>query len=101
MSIADFQVDELRGRLNLSERQDQSGSCEVNDAEAADDKRNSRTSSLVQDDGATPPAAVDASEDSAATEYYDHVAYEGLHDPFCATPDLWDTWPLLEWNVVA
>jgi homeobox-leucine zipper protein len=100
-----FQVDELRGRLN--ERQDQSGSCEVNDAEAAaDDKRNNSTSSLVQDDGATPPpAAVDASEDSAATgEYYDHVAYEydGLHDPFvCATPDLWDTWPLLEWNAVA
>ncbi|PWZ20639.1 Homeobox-leucine zipper protein HOX24 [Zea mays] len=99
------QVDELRGRLN--ERQDQSGSCEVNDAEAAaDDKRNNSTSSLVQDDGATPPpAAVDASEDSAATgEYYDHVAYEydGLHDPFvCATPDLWDTWPLLEWNAVA
>ena len=65
-----------------------------------------RLCSLVQDDGATPPpAAVDASEDSAATgEYYDHVAYEydGLHDPFvCATPDLWDTWPLLEWNAVA
>ncbi|XP_066328133.1 homeobox-leucine zipper protein HOX24-like [Miscanthus floridulus] len=95
------QVDELRGRL--SERQDQSGSCEVNDAEAADnDKRNSTTSSLVQEDGATPPALVDASEDSAATEYdYGHMAYEDLHDPFCATPDLWDTWPLLEWNAVA
>ncbi|CAD6243234.1 unnamed protein product [Miscanthus lutarioriparius] len=95
LSIVDFQVDELRGRL--SERQDQSGSCEVND------KRNSTTSSLVQEDGATPPSLVDASEDSAATEYdYDHMAYEGLHDPFfCATPDLWDTWPLLEWNAVA
>ncbi|EES05814.1 homeobox-leucine zipper protein HOX24 [Sorghum bicolor] len=110
------QVDELRGRLqSVSERQDQSGSCEVNDA-ADDGKRNlnsTTTTCLVlvqEDDGATPPAAVDASgsEDSAATEYgygydYDHVvAYgEGLHDPLCATPDLWDTWPLLEWNAVA
>ncbi|WVZ74398.1 hypothetical protein U9M48_022582 [Paspalum notatum var. saurae] len=93
------QLDELRGRL--SERRDQSGSCEVNGAE---DKRNNSSGSttLAQEDSATATPAV-ASEESAATDYYDHVvaAYDGLPEPFCATPDLWDTWPLLEWNAVA
>ncbi|RLN09565.1 homeobox-leucine zipper protein HOX24-like [Panicum miliaceum] len=96
------QLDELKGRL--SGRQDQpSGSCEVSGgAEAADDRRNS-ASWVAEDDGAVTPA-VAASEESAAAaaEYcYDHAAYGGLPEPFCTTPELWDTWPLLEWNAVA
>ncbi|OEL33218.1 Homeobox-leucine zipper protein HOX24 [Dichanthelium oligosanthes] len=98
------QLDELKGRLNG--RQDQSGSsCEVNGAEADDRRNNSVVSCLAEDDGAVTPAAVDTSEESAAVaaEYcYDHVAYGGgLPEQFCTTPDLWDGWPLLEWNAVA
>ncbi|KAJ1280203.1 hypothetical protein BS78_04G213200 [Paspalum vaginatum] len=92
------QLDELRGRL--SERQDyQSGSCEVNGAE---EKRNNSSSTLAQEDSAAATPAVASSESTAADNYYDHVvAYDALPEPFCATPDLWDTWPLLEWNAVA
>ncbi|XP_062219792.1 homeobox-leucine zipper protein HOX24-like [Phragmites australis] len=103
------QLDELRGRLNG--RQDQSGNCNVNGtASEVGDKRNSvtcqddgdkRNSVSCQDDGAVA-AAVDASEDTTAAGYYEHTAYGGLPDPFCATLELWDTWPaVLEWNAVA
>ncbi|PUZ76812.1 hypothetical protein GQ55_1G320200 [Panicum hallii var. hallii] len=95
------QLDELKQRL--SGRQDQpSASCEVSGgAEAADGRMNS-ASCVAEDDGAVTPA-VAASEESAAAEYcYDHAAYGGgLLEPFCTTPELWDTWPLLEWNAVA
>ncbi|KAL6911905.1 hypothetical protein ACP4OV_000710 [Aristida adscensionis] len=98
------QLDELKGRLN--ERQDQSGSCDEGTGAEVDDKMNS-VSCLAEDDGAAA-AAADASEGSVAAAeaagYYDgdHVAYGGLPEPFCATPELWDTWPaLLEWNAVA
>jgi homeobox-leucine zipper protein len=59
-------------------------------------------SCVAEDDGAVTPA-VAASEESAAAEYcYDHAPYGGgLLEPFCTTPELWDTWPLLEWNAVA
>ncbi|CAL4886392.1 unnamed protein product [Urochloa decumbens] len=118
------QVDELKGRLMDGGGQrdhQQSGSCEVNGgaeaATAADDGGNNNSASCVcvaEDDGAgavTPPA-VDASEESVAAatgycdyEYDDHAAAYGggglLPEPFCITPELWDTWPLLEWNAVA
>ncbi|CAO2046801.1 unnamed protein product [Urochloa humidicola] len=109
------QVDELKGRLNgRQDQQQQSGSCEVNGgAEAADDDgRNNNSGSCVaeEDGGAVTPPAVDASEESVAApgycyDYDDvHAAYGGgglLPEPFCITPELWDTWPLLEWNEVA
>nr|CAB3447387.1 unnamed protein product [Digitaria exilis] len=98
------QLDELKGRLNgRHDHQQQSGSCEVNGGEAADDRRNS-ASCVVEDDGGAVTPAVDATEEStAAADYcYDHVEYGGMMpEPFCTTPDLWDTWPLLEWNAVA
>ncbi|KAL6633876.1 hypothetical protein ACP70R_026547 [Stipagrostis hirtigluma subsp. patula] len=97
------QLEELRGRLNVNERQDQSSSsCDVTGGAEVDDKRNS-VSCPTEDDGAVA-AAVDASECSAAAGHYDddQAVYGGLPDPFCATPELWDTWPaLLEWNAVA
>jgi homeobox-leucine zipper protein len=61
-------------------------------------------SSQQENDTAVAPAAATTSEDStAAAGYYDddHVAYGGLPDPFCNPPELWDTWPLMEWNAVA
>ncbi|CAN6245330.1 unnamed protein product [Urochloa humidicola] len=113
------QVDELKGRLNgrQDHHQQQSGSCEVNgggEAAADDDGRNNNSASCVAEDdgaGAVTPPAVDASEESVAAgagycyDYDDvHAAYGGgglLPEPFCVTPELWDTWPLLEWNAVA
>ncbi|TVU29014.1 hypothetical protein EJB05_20556 [Eragrostis curvula] len=102
------QLDELKGRLN--ERQDQSGSCDVNGgaaSEVVDDVKrnniNNNNSVSSQDDaGAVAPAVATSEDSTAAAGYYDdHVAYGGLPDPFCATPELWDTWPLMEWNAVA
>ncbi|XP_047077247.1 homeobox-leucine zipper protein HOX24-like [Lolium rigidum] len=92
------QLEELKGRLN--ERQDQSASSDGGAvAEVDDDKRNN-VCCLVES-GATE---ADVSEDSAAGWYEDdHLAYGGgLQEPFCATPELWETtWPVLEWNAVA
>ncbi|KAM0858584.1 hypothetical protein ACQ4PT_047752 [Festuca glaucescens] len=91
------QLEELKGRLN--ERQDQSATSSDGGAavtEVNDDKRNN-VCCLVES-GAT------VSDDSAAGWYeHDHLAYGGgLHEPFCATPELWETtWPVVEWNVVA
>ncbi|GJM86302.1 hypothetical protein PR202_ga02148 [Eleusine coracana subsp. coracana] len=107
------QLDELKGRLN--ERQDQSASsCDINGggtatASEVDDKRNnSNNNSVSSQDDTAAMAPMTASEDSttaaAAAGYYDDdVAYYGggLTDPFCNPPELWDAWPLLEWNAVA
>ena len=102
-------MDELKGRLSGRQDQPSGSSCEVSGgAEAADDGRMNSASCVAEDDGAVTPA-VAASEESAAAaaaaEYccYDHAAYGGglLPEPFCTTPELWDTWPLLEWNAVA
>ncbi|KAF0935925.1 hypothetical protein E2562_036670 [Oryza meyeriana var. granulata] len=96
------QVDELRGRLN--ERQDQSGSCDG--GAEGDDKRNNSSSSCVVEEDVSCLAVpvVDVSEDGSAAgggyEYDYHLDYGGggLPEPFCAMPDLWETWPLVEWN---
>uniref|UniRef100_A0A0E0K302 Homeobox-leucine zipper protein n=1 Tax=Oryza punctata TaxID=4537 RepID=A0A0E0K302_ORYPU len=107
------QVDELRGKLN--ERQDQSGSsCDGGAEGDDDDKRNSvnaSSSGLVEEDvSCLAVPVVDVSEDGSAAcggssyEYDHHLDYlDGgqLPDPFCAMPDLWETWPLVEWNAVA
>ena len=92
-------MEELKGKLN--ERQDQSAS--YSDDTAVDDKRNIDVSCLVE---SAAPAANVSEEDSAAGWYdeYGDLAYGGggLPEPFCATPELWETtWPLVEWNVVA
>ncbi|XP_006647609.2 homeobox-leucine zipper protein HOX24-like [Oryza brachyantha] len=104
------QVDELRGRLN--ERQDQSGSCDGG-AECDDDKIRNNTvnasiSGLVEEDVSCVAVPVmDFSEDGSAVsggyDYDHHIDYAGggLPEPFCAIPDLWDTWPMVEWNAVA
>ena len=113
--VAFLQVDELRGKLN--ERQDQSGSCDGGGAEGDDDdKRNSvmnaSSSGLVEEDYVSCLAVpvVDVSEDGSAAcggssyEYDHHLDYLGggqLPDPFCGMPDLWETWPMVEWNAVA
>ncbi|BAF09496.1 homeobox-leucine zipper protein HOX24 [Oryza sativa Japonica Group] len=114
LALAD-QVDELRGKLN--ERQDQSGSCDGGGAEGDDDdKRNSvmnaSSSGLVEEDYVSCLAVpvVDVSEDGSAAcggssyEYDHHLDYLGggqLPDPFCGMPDLWEIWPMVEWNAVA
>nr|AXL93702.1 class I homeodomain-leucine zipper protein 24 [Lolium perenne] len=92
------QLEELKGRLN--ERQDQSASSDGGAvAEVDDDKRNNVC--CFVESGA---AVADVSDDSAAGWYEDdHVVYGGgLHEPFCAMPELWETtWPVVEWNAVA
>uniref|UniRef100_A0A0E0CP51 Homeobox-leucine zipper protein n=1 Tax=Oryza meridionalis TaxID=40149 RepID=A0A0E0CP51_9ORYZ len=109
------QVDELRGKLN--ERQDQSGSCDGGAEGDDDEKRNSvmnasRSSSGLVEENVSCLAVpvVDVSDDGSAAcggssyEYNHHLDYLGggqLPDPFCGMPDLWETWPLVEWNAVA
>uniref|UniRef100_A0A0D9VIX2 Homeobox-leucine zipper protein n=1 Tax=Leersia perrieri TaxID=77586 RepID=A0A0D9VIX2_9ORYZ len=110
------QVDELRGKLN--ERQDQSGSCDGGGLAEGDDKKNidrvnaSSSSCVVGEDVsflAVP--VVDVSEDASASAVgggygcdddhgLDYVG-GGLPEPFCATLDLWETWPMVEWNAVS
>ncbi|KAM0923605.1 hypothetical protein ACQ4PT_005405 [Festuca glaucescens] len=88
------QLEELKGKLN--ERQDQSASSDGGAVAEVDDKRNN-VCCLVE-------CAATVSDDSAAGWYEDdHLAYGGgLHEPFCATPELWETtWPVVEWNAVA
>uniref|UniRef100_A0A8I6YVD1 Homeobox-leucine zipper protein n=2 Tax=Hordeum vulgare subsp. vulgare TaxID=112509 RepID=A0A8I6YVD1_HORVV len=97
------QLEELKKKLN--ERHDQSASCGGSCAVAdVDDKRNSFTSCAVEKDESAAPAG-DVSDGSTPGwyEYDDHLAYAvDLHEPFCATPELWETsWPLVEWNSVA
>ncbi|CAM0945020.1 unnamed protein product [Alopecurus aequalis] len=91
------QLEELKGKL--SERQDQSASSDDTVAEV--DDRKHAVGCLVE--SAAPVA--DVSEDSPAGwyEYDDLASYGGgLPEPFCATPELWETtWPLVEWNAVA
>jgi regulator of replication initiation timing len=95
------QLEELKGRLN--ERHDQSASSESDggaDVAEVDDKGNNV--GCLSESAATVAGAV--SDDSAVGWYeYDHLAAYGggLHEPFCATPELWETtWPM-EWNAVA
>jgi len=87
-------LEELKEKLN--ERQDQTASSDVSVAEV-DDKRHN-VSCLAE--SAAPVADV---SDAGWYEYDDHLAYGGgLPEPFCATPELWETtWPLVEWNAVA
>nr|ATW75970.1 homeodomain-containing transcription factor S1 [Aegilops speltoides] len=97
------QLEELKKKLD--ERQDQSASCGGSCAVAdVDDKRNNVSSWVAAKDESAAPAA-DASDGSTPGwyEYDDHLAYGvDLHEPFCATPELWETsWPLVEWNAVA
>lgn len=97
-----MQLEELKKKL--SERQDQGASCDGSCAVAdADDKRNNLSRCAVEKDESSAPAA-DVSDGSTPGWYeYDHLAYGvDLHEPFCATPELWETsWPLVEWNAVA
>ncbi|KAL5212043.1 hypothetical protein ABZP36_022890 [Zizania latifolia] len=91
-------VDELRAKL--SERQDQSGSC---DGEGDDKMNNASSCCLVEDDVsclAEPVVGVSEDGSAAGGGYDDHLDYVGggLPEPFCATPNLWESWPLVEWN---
>ncbi|VAI47542.1 unnamed protein product [Triticum turgidum subsp. durum] len=94
------QLEELKKKLN--ERQDQSASCDA--AAEVDDKSNNVSSCIVAKDESAAPAA-DVSDGSTPGwyEYDNHLAYGvDLQEPFCATPELWETsWPLVEWNAVA
>nr|ATW75959.1 homeodomain-containing transcription factor A1 [Triticum monococcum]ATW75960.1 homeodomain-containing transcription factor A1 [Triticum monococcum]ATW75961.1 homeodomain-containing transcription factor A1 [Triticum monococcum]ATW75972.1 homeodomain-containing transcription factor G1 [Triticum timopheevii] len=94
------QLEELKKKLN--ERQDQSASCDA--AAEVDDKSNNVSSCIVAKDESAAPAA-DVSDGSTPgwCEYDNHLAYGvDLQEPFCATPELWETsWPLVEWNAVA
>uniref|UniRef100_A0ACD5ZI46 Uncharacterized protein n=1 Tax=Avena sativa TaxID=4498 RepID=A0ACD5ZI46_AVESA len=96
------QLEELKEKLSERRQDQQSASSDGAVAEADDDKRNNVVSCLVVESAAT---VGDVSEDSAAGwyEYDNHLAYAGgLPEPFCATPELWETtWPLVEWNAVA
>ncbi|KAG8071627.1 hypothetical protein GUJ93_ZPchr0006g41057 [Zizania palustris] len=98
------QVDQLRAKLD--ERQDhQSGSC---DGEGDDKRNNASSCCLVEDDVSCLAVAerpvVGISEDGSAAGggggYDDHLDYVGggFPEPFCATPNLWESWPLVEWN---
>ncbi|GJN26857.1 hypothetical protein PR202_gb14819 [Eleusine coracana subsp. coracana] len=72
--------------------------------EVEDDKRNvlvdmEPPESCVLGGPCTTPAdvSVDSECDDHAVDYHD-----GFPDSFCAaTPELWEPWPLLEWNAVA
>uniref|UniRef100_A0ACD5YWZ0 Uncharacterized protein n=1 Tax=Avena sativa TaxID=4498 RepID=A0ACD5YWZ0_AVESA len=96
------QLEELKEKLNERQQDQQSASSDGAVAEVEDDKGNNVVSCLVE----SAAAVADVSEDSAAGcgwYEYDHLAYPGgLPEPFCATPELWETtWPLVEWNAVA
>ena len=99
-----MQLEELKEKLN--ERQDQSASCGGSCAVAdVDDKRNNVSSCVMKAKDESVAPATDVSDGSTPGwyEYDDHLAYGvDLHEPFCATPELWETsWPLVEWNAVA
>ncbi|XP_048533251.1 homeobox-leucine zipper protein HOX24-like [Triticum urartu] len=94
------QLEELKKKLN--ERQDQSASCDA--AAEVDDKSNNVSSCIVaKDESAAPTADVSDGSTPGWYEYDNHLAYGvDLQEPFCATPELWETsWPLVEWNAVA
>ncbi|KAL6651131.1 hypothetical protein ACP70R_010056 [Stipagrostis hirtigluma subsp. patula] len=108
------QLHELSERLR--ERDDRGGattasssSCNGGGEEAAeDDKRNVLScvdmeppeSCVLGGAACTTPA--DVSVESERDDHH-HLDYdEGLiPESFCATPELWEPWPLVEWNAVA
>ncbi|KAL6903784.1 hypothetical protein ACP4OV_004597 [Aristida adscensionis] len=87
-----------------------SSSCNGGGEEASeDDKRNvvlSRVDveapeSCVLGGGACAKPA-DVSVDSECGDDHPDLDYgEGFPESFCATPELWEPWPLVEWNAVA
>ncbi|XP_006652595.2 homeobox-leucine zipper protein HOX22-like [Oryza brachyantha] len=111
------QLHELRERLR--EREERSGtvaataaasssSCNGGSEEVDDDKRNVAAGCLDLDPpescvlgGATCATPADVSVESDQCD--DQLDYdEGLiPESFCATPELWEPWPLVEWNAVA
>nr|ATW75968.1 homeodomain-containing transcription factor B1 [Triticum dicoccoides] len=97
------QLEELKKKLD--ERQDQSASCGGSCAVAdVDDKRDNVSSCVAaKDESAAPVADVSDGSTPGWYEYDDHLVYGvDLHEPFCATQELWETsWPLVEWNAVA
>ncbi|CAL5015670.1 unnamed protein product [Urochloa decumbens] len=79
--------------------------------EAEDDKRNvvlrcagvdmepPESCVLVGGACATP---ADVSVESECDDHHHHLDYDdGFPESFCATPELWEPWPLVEWNAVA
>ncbi|PUZ48244.1 hypothetical protein GQ55_7G229800 [Panicum hallii var. hallii] len=83
-----------------------SSSCNGGGEEAEDDKRNvvlrcvdmEPPESCVLGGACATPADV-----SVESECDDHrLGYDdGFPESFCATPELWEPWPLVEWNAVA
>ncbi|TKW05711.1 hypothetical protein SEVIR_7G194700v4 [Setaria viridis] len=113
------QLHELSERLR--EREDRAGSgvaatassssCNgggVVGEEAEDDKRNvvlgcvdmEPPESCVLGGACATPA--DVSVESECDDHHHHLDYDdGFPESFCATPELWEPWPLVEWNAVA
>ncbi|XP_062226295.1 homeobox-leucine zipper protein HOX22-like [Phragmites australis] len=109
------QLHELSERLR--EREDggsggatmaSSSSCNGGGEEAEDDKRNvlgcadmEPPESCVLGGACATPA--DVSVESECDDHrVHHLDYgDGFPDSFCATPELWEPWSLVEWNAVA
>jgi hypothetical protein len=129
IEVADFQfacvllqLHELSERLR--EREDRTGSggaatassssCNndggVVGEEAEDDKRNviffgcvdmDPPESCVLGGACATPADVSV-ESECDHHHHHHLDYDdGFPESFCATPELWEPWPLVEWNAVA
>ncbi|KAJ1272061.1 hypothetical protein BS78_06G174700 [Paspalum vaginatum] len=110
------QLNELSGRLREREERAagaataSSSSCcnGGRGEEAEDDKSNVHVlrcvdmeppESCVLGDACATPAdvSVESECDNQHLDCYD----DGFPESFCATPELWEPWPLLEWNAVA
>ncbi|CAL5069147.1 unnamed protein product [Urochloa decumbens] len=114
------QLKELSERLREREERAGSGgaatasssSCNGGDGEeeAEDDKRNVvlRCAGVGMEPpescvlGAACATPADVSVESECDGDHHHLDYDdGFPDSFCATPELWEPWPLVEWNAVA
>ena len=88
-----------------------SSSCNGGEEEAEDDKRNvvlrcvdmePPESCVLAGACATPPADVSVESECDDHHHRYRLHYDdGFPESFCATPELWEPWPLLEWNAVA
>ncbi|CAN6229049.1 unnamed protein product [Urochloa humidicola] len=113
------QLQELNERLKEREERAGSGgaatvsSSSCNDGgggeEAKDDKRNvvlgcvdmEPPESCVLGGACATPADVSV-ESECDDHHHHHLDYDdGFPESFCATPELWEPWPLVEWNAVA
>ncbi|KAG8065534.1 hypothetical protein GUJ93_ZPchr0004g39161 [Zizania palustris] len=101
---------EEQGGANVTTTEASSSSCNGGGEEVNDDKRHDAAGCCLDLEppesyvlgGVTCHTPTDVSAVDS-DQYDDELDYdEGLiPESFCATPELWEPWPLVEWNAVA